>query len=264
MGPWSYSRGPRFFYTGLFNRRSSTITYLASETGLNGKQMSRIMITGATRGLGRALVDSFVALGHEVIGCGRSENAVDALKSLGNQVDFSVVDVRDETSVASWANRVIATRGVPDLLISNAAIANRPESLWQISSQEFDEVIDTNIKGVANIIRHVVPAMIQAGRGVIVNLSSGWGRSTSPSMAPYCATKWAIEGLTRALVKELPQGLAAIPLNPGIIDTDMLRICFGDQAGGFPKPGEWARSAVPFLLGLGPKDNGKPLTVPGH
>ena len=58
--------------------------------------------------------------------------------------------------------------------------------------------------------------------------------------------------------------MAAVPLNPGIIDTDMLRICFGDQAGDFPGPTSWAQSAVPFLLGLGPKDNGKPLTVPGH
>lgn len=81
-------------------------------------------------------------------------------------------------------------------------------------------------------------------------------------MAPYCATKWAIEGLTRALTQELPKGMAAVPLNPGIIDTDMLRRCFGGDAGHYPTPERWAETAVPFLLGLGPKDNGKPLTVP--
>jgi NAD(P)-dependent dehydrogenase (short-subunit alcohol dehydrogenase family) len=80
-------------------------------------------------------------------------------------------------------------------------------------------------------------------------------------VAPYCATKWAIEGLTRALAQELPAGLAAIPLNPGIIDTDMLRSCFGGEAGSYPSPNEWAETAVPFLLQLGPKDNGKPLSV---
>jgi NAD(P)-dependent dehydrogenase (short-subunit alcohol dehydrogenase family) len=113
------------------------------------------------------------------------------------------------------------------------------------------------------VIRHVVPAMIARGSGVIVNLSSGWGRSTSPEVAPYCASKWAIEGLTRALAQELPRGLAAVPLNPGIIDTAMLRSCFGESASEHPGPEEWARAAIPFLLGLGPKDNGKPLTVPG-
>jgi NAD(P)-dependent dehydrogenase (short-subunit alcohol dehydrogenase family) len=99
-------------------------------------------------------------------------------------------------------------------------------------------------------------------QGVIVNFSSGWGRSTSPEVAPYCASKWAIEGLTQALAQELPPGMAAVPLNPGIIDTDMLRSCFGEGAAGYPSPEEWAQVAVPFLLGLGSKDNGKPLTVP--
>jgi NAD(P)-dependent dehydrogenase (short-subunit alcohol dehydrogenase family) len=65
---------------------------------------------------------------------------------------------------------------------------------------------------------------------VIVNLSSGWGRSVSPEVAPYCATKWAIEGLTQAFAKELPEGLAAVALNPGVIDTDMLRLAFGDDS----------------------------------
>jgi NAD(P)-dependent dehydrogenase (short-subunit alcohol dehydrogenase family) len=97
---------------------------------------------------------------------------------------------------------------------------------------------------------------------VIVNLSSGWGRSTSPEVAPYCATKYAIEGLTKALAQELPPGMAAVPLNPGVIDTDMLRQAWADDAGAYPKADDWARRAAPFLLGLGPKDNGKSLTVP--
>ncbi len=111
------------------------------------------------------------------------------------------------------------------------------------------------------MIRHFAPAMVQAGAGVIVNFSSGWGRSTSAEVAPYCATKWAIEGLSRALAQELPKGMAAVPLNPGVIDTDMLRGIFGEAARSYPSAQQWAKLAVPFLLGLGPKDNGKPLTV---
>jgi NAD(P)-dependent dehydrogenase (short-subunit alcohol dehydrogenase family) len=150
------------------------------------------------------------------------------------------------------------------LLVNNAGLINSSTPLWEVPAVEFDQVIDVNIKGVANVIRHFVPAMVARGSGVIVNFSSGWGRSTAPAVAPYCATKWAIEGLTRALAQELPHGLAAIPVNPGIIDTDMLRSCFGESAADYPGPEEWAQVAVPFLLGLGPKDNGKPLTVPGH
>jgi hypothetical protein len=63
------------------------------------------------------------------------------------------------------------------------------------------------------------------------------------------------------MAQELPRGMAAIPLNPGIVDTDMLRSCFGGSAAGYPSPEQWAEAAVPFLLELGPKDNGKPLTV---
>jgi NAD(P)-dependent dehydrogenase (short-subunit alcohol dehydrogenase family) len=96
----------------------------------------------------------------------------------------------------------------------------------------------------------------------VVNFSSGWGRSTAPEVAPYCATKWGVEGLTRALAQELPAGLAAVALNPGIIDTDMLRRTFGSSASAYPDPAIWAVKAVPFLEKLGPRDNGQALTAP--
>ena len=104
--------------------------------------------------------------------------------------------------------------------------------------------------------------MVKRKSGVIVNFSSGWGRSTDAEVAPYCATKWAIEGLTQALAQELPPGMATVPLNPGIINTDMLQSCFGGSASGYPTAEEWAKIAVPFLLKLGASDNGRPLTVP--
>ena len=164
----------------------------------------------------------------------------------------------------AWARRFLAASGAPDLLINNAALINRNAPTWEVPAEEFDRLIDVNIKGVANVLRHVVPAMIARESGVIVNLSSYWGRFVSPEVAPYCASKWAIEGLTRALAQELPKGLAAVPLNPGIIDTAMLRSTFGAKAGHYLSPLEWAESAIPFLLGLGREDNGKPLTVPGQ
>ena len=105
--------------------------------------------------------------------------------------------------------------------------------------------------------------MVDRGTGVIVNLSSGWGRGVAPNVAPYCATKWAVEGLTKALAEELPAGMAAVPLNPGVIDTDMLRACWEGEAAAFPKAGEWAGAAGPFILRIGPGDSGKSLSVAG-
>jgi NAD(P)-dependent dehydrogenase (short-subunit alcohol dehydrogenase family) len=222
-----------------------------------------ILITGVTRGCGRAMAEEFIRLGHTVLGCGRSDKEIAQLqKQFAAPNDFSAVDVADDKQVAGWAKRVLATHSTPDLLLNNAALINRNAPLWEISAPEFSAVIDVNLKGVANVIRHFVPAMIKQGRGVVVNFSSGWGRSTDAEVAPYCATKWAGEGLTQALAQELPPGLAAVPLNPGIINTDMLQSCFAGGANNYPTAAEWAKIAVPFLLKINSADNGKQLTVP--
>jgi len=223
----------------------------------------RILVTGTSRGLGLAMTEQFIQAGQVVMGCARSAAVVAQQQScFSSPHDFAVVDVIDEQQVKTWADRLLHTYGPPDLLVNNAGVINELAPLWQVPSAEFNRVIDVNIKGVMNVIRHFVPAMITRRSGVIVNFSSGWGRSTSPEVGPYCASKWAIEGLTRSLAQELPQGLAAIPLNPGIIHTDMLEICFGAAAAAYPSLTDWGRKAVPFLLQLGPQDNGLPLTVP--
>lgn len=222
----------------------------------------RIVITGATRGLGRALADGFAACGCMVAGCGRSADKIESLRQeLGPPHDFAVIDVTDGRKVAKWAAMIIAAGGPPDLLLNNAALINETAPLWEIGEEEFSRVIDVNIKGVANVIRAFIPVMIRRGSGIIVNFSSGWGRSTSPGVAPYCATKWAIEGMTAALARELPSGVAAVALNPGIIDTEMLRMCFGDDAADYPGPAEWAKKAIPFLLMLNAGDNGRAMTI---
>jgi NAD(P)-dependent dehydrogenase (short-subunit alcohol dehydrogenase family) len=171
--------------------------------------------------------------------------------------------VASDEQVAVWAKTILATHAAPDLLLNNAALINRNAPLWKISAQEFSAVMDVNIKGVANVIRHFVPAMIARRSGIIVNFSSGWGRSADADVAPYCATKWAIEGLTAALAQELPPGLAAVPLNPGIINTAMLQSCFASGANNYPTAAAWAKTAVPFLLKINSADNGRQLTVTG-
>lgn len=223
-----------------------------------------VVLTGATRGLGRAMVDEFVRHGHTVLGCGRTKTAIDQLRKTHDKPhDFYSVDVASDDEVKSWASLLLSTYGPPDLLLNNAALINKNAALWEVEAKEFDRVIDTNIKGVANVIRHFVPAMVKRKRGVIVNWSSAWGRSVDAEVAPYCATKWAIEGMTQALAQELPSTMAAIALNPGIINTAMLQSCFGASAAAYPSAADWARKAVPYLLQLGPQHSGQPLTAPG-
>jgi NAD(P)-dependent dehydrogenase (short-subunit alcohol dehydrogenase family) len=222
-----------------------------------------VLITGTTRGLGRAMVDEFARLGHTVLGCGRTKREVEQLrKKYGAPHDFYMVDVSNDEEVKSWASLLLNLHGAPDLVVNNAAIINKNSRLWEISAREFAQVIDINLKGTANVIRHFAPEMVRRRKGVFVNFSSGWGRSADAEVAPYCASKWAVEGLTLALAQELPSGMAAIPLNPGIINTEMLRSCFGESAENYIAPEEWARTAVPFILNLGPADNGKQLSTP--
>lgn len=226
-------------------------------------QQRLIVLTGCTRGLGRAMLDEFVEYGHVVAGCGRSERDLESLREAhGEPHRFDVVDVSDDAAVAAWAEAILDDLGVPDLLVNNAGVINGNASLWDVPADEFARVLSVNVSGVANTIRHFVPAMIENGAGVIVNFSSGWGRSTSPEVGPYCASKWAIEGLTRSLAQELPRGLAAVPLNPGVIDTDLLRSCFGRSAAGYPAAEDWAARAVPLILSFGPQHSGQPETVP--
>lgn len=225
--------------------------------------MKHVVITGVSRGLGRAAALRFAADGWTVSGCGTDAAALQSLsQELGPAHLTHVCDVTDADAVAAFATSACQHSGAPDLLLNNAATINPNKPLWEASAEEFARVIDVNLKGVHLILRAFLPAMIQRGSGVVVNFSSGWGRSTAPEVAPYCATKWGIEGLTAALAQELPAGLAAVALNPGIIDTRMLRSCFGDFAASYPDPTEWASVAVPFLASLGPRHNGMPLTVP--
>ena len=206
---------------------------------------------------------AFAARDHVVVGCGRSAEALESLRSeIGPPSRFDAVDVSRDAQVGSWAASVLESHGPPDLLVNNAALINQNSVLWEVPREEFSNVIDVNVKGTFHVIRHFLPAMEDRVRGVIVNFSSGWGRVTDPEVAPYCATKWAVEGMTRALAQEVGPGLAAVPLNPGIIRTEMLEQSLGGEAAGFPGPEDWAERAVPFLLSLGPEHNGLPLTVP--
>ncbi len=221
-----------------------------------------IVLTGATRGLGRALLEGFIKSGARVAGCGRDSSQVEELQRCYNKPHhFSVVDVADSDAVSAWAANVLADFGTPDFLINNAGIINKNAPLWDVPTDEFSRVMDINVKGVHSVLRSFLPSMIKRKKGVVINFSSGWGRSAAPDVAPYCASKYAIEGLTLALAKELPAGMSAIPFNPGIIDTDMLRSCFGSSAMSYPSPARWAERAVPFLLGLSPRENGQLVSI---
>ena len=221
-----------------------------------------VLITGVSRGMGRAMVDGFVRRGHIVLGCARSPKSIDDLREIFSGHDFQIVNIADDSQVGSWAACSLKKYGAPHYLINNAAYFDYKAPLWQMDSEEFARYVNTNIEGTVNVIRHFLPAMIARGRGFVVNFTSQWGRAVEEQLAPYCATKWAVDAITFALAKELRStGVAAIGLNPGRVKTTMLGKYLGNAAtsdnGNYPTPQEWATVAVPFILKLTLRDNGR-------
>lgn len=224
----------------------------------------RVVITGVGRGLGRALAMELAQMGHTVIGCSQSEQRVQALrKEMGAPHRFDVVDVTSADTVCTWAKAIEQDGGAPDILVCNAAVINDNQVLWKVPNDEFEKVISVNVLGVFYTLKAFLPAMVSRKQGTVVTLSSGWGRSTSPEVAPYCASKYAVEGMTLALASELPSGMVAVPLNPGVINTDMLQQCFAESASEYPSPQEWAKRAAPFILSLNKRHHGTSQSVPG-
>lgn len=221
-----------------------------------------LLLTGVTRGIGRALVDRFVEAGHVVHGCGRSAAALAELRELYPAPhSFRELDVSDAAQVERWAAELASAGQRPDLILNNAALINESAPLWEVSAEEFDRLLAVNVSGVANVVRAFTPALIDAGRGLIANMSSGWGRSTSPEVGPYCASKFAVEALSASLAQELPAGLACVAVSPGVVDTQMLRKCLPETAATCDDPETWSRRAAPELLALGPNDNGRSLNI---
>ena len=164
-----------------------------------------IVLTGASRGLGRALARELVRLGHLVEACSRSGRD-------SSELGFALqeVDVSDAAQVTRWARALIDRGRVPDILICNAAAIHEPAPIWRVSGSDFHNVIATNVLGTGYTLQAFLPSMVGRGTGLIIVVSSGWGRSAAADMAPYCASKWALEGLALSLAHELPLGMAAV------------------------------------------------------
>jgi NAD(P)-dependent dehydrogenase (short-subunit alcohol dehydrogenase family) len=236
---------------------------------LNHEQLERttqrlVLVTGVSKGLGRELCRGLIAAGHRVIGCARRQDVIEKYRAeFGPQHDFQTIDVSDEMQVKEWAADITSRLGTPDLILNNAAIVSEGKQVWRSTDAELEQVLNVNVRGTANICRHFSPAMIRAKTGVIVNFSSGWGREAAAKVSAYCASKWAIEGFTKAMSLEVPNFMAVVSLHPGIIQTDTMAGSFGESAKLCPTPEEWAKVAVPYILGITAKDNGRQLSVPG-
>ena len=202
-----------------------------------------LLITGASRGIGRGLAETVARHGGKLAIASRQKEklaeAVAALKDLGAEVVAAVGDVGHDPDARRIAQEALAGFGHVDVLVNNAAILAKPRKLVDSTPEEWTEVLRVNVVGTVNMIRHVLPAMEKRGSGIVVNLSSGWGRAASGSVASYCASKFAVEALTQSLGAEVSAPPIVFALNPGVIATDMLATAFGDVSN-YPRPKDLA------------------------
>lgn len=223
-----------------------------------------IAITGVSRGLGRALVEQFYKRGHRVTGCARDAEAIAELNERwGERGNFTVIDVAGEDEVLAWAGQTVERYGCPDLLINNAGMMHDPGKLWEIPAREVERLFEVNVLGLLHVLRAFVPAFLEKGSGLLINMSSGAGRMGLPQIGAYCGTKWAVEGLSKSLATELPEGIGCVALSPGMVDTDMLRACYGEAAASHHNAEAWAETAADYILSLRAEQSGESLRTPG-
>jgi NAD(P)-dependent dehydrogenase (short-subunit alcohol dehydrogenase family) len=170
------------------------------------------VVTGASRGIGRAIAAALAGAGAQVAGCARTPTA-----------GMFACDVSRPDDVAAFADEVTRRFGPPDLLVNNAGTVARAR-MDELSVGDWDDVLGANLRGTFLVTRTFLPAMRARRRGRIVNIASISGREGTALLTAYCAAKHGVVGLTRALAKEVkPEGIVVNAVCPGSVDTDMLR-----------------------------------------
>lgn len=210
------------------------------------------LITGASRGLGRALALAFGRAGARLVLCARGaedlKRVADDLTREGVEVEAGAVDVADEESVAALVARAMARFGPITVLINNASILGPRVPLREHPLEEWRQVLEVNLTGSLIPLMAVLPGMREAGRGSIINVSSGVGNVARRSWGAYAVSKWGLEALSGNLaLEEEPAGIRVNVVDPGRLRTAMRRAAYPEEDPMDPTPPE---EAVPVFLWL--------------
>jgi NADP-dependent 3-hydroxy acid dehydrogenase YdfG len=227
--------------------------------GIRGK---RVVITGASSGIGEACARRLAAEGaHLVLWARRIETLdrlADELEAQHDEhVHVAAVDVRDRAAVRAAASALIDADHVPHVLVNNAGLARGFSPVQEGNPADWDEMIDTNIKGILNVSRAFLPAMVEAGRGHVINIGSTAGHMTYPKGNVYSATKFAVNALTQGMNLDLVDTpIRVSSVDPGFVETEFSTVRFrGDEdrakkvyEGFRPLSGEDVAEAVAWVI----------------
>ncbi len=187
------------------------------------------LVTGAGKGIGRAIALALAKMGVLVIVNYRgskeqAEETVQKIREMGQEAEAYPCDVSDFQAVETMMKIIVSKYGRLDILVNNAGIT-KDGLILKMSEEDFDKVVDTNLKGTFHTIRHASRQMIRQRSGRIINISSVSGVMGNPGQANYAAAKAGIIGLTKTMAKELgSRGITVNAIAPGFIETDMTAV----------------------------------------
>ncbi len=201
-------------------------TQAATPASSGGKFANQVvLITGATSGIGEATARAFAKEGAKVFFCGRRENlgkqVEGEIRSAGGNATYMQADVRQAEQVKAFVDACAAKYGRPDVAFNNAGVDFPPNPIADTSIAEFDDLMNTNARGVFLGMKYEIPQMLKAGRGAIINMASIGGYRAFPNIVGYGASKAAIIHMTKMAAQEYGK-LRINAVLPGAIDTAML------------------------------------------
>lgn len=195
-----------------------------------------ILITGATAGFGRAIARRFAGNGYDVIITGRRQGRLEELKAeleglYSCKAYVSRFDIRNKEEVVTAIAAIKKEVGNIDTLVNNAGLASGLSSIDEGDTDDWDVMIDTNVKGLLYVTRQVVPMMKEQGYGHIINIGSTAGKVAYKNGNVYCATKFAVDALNQSMrIDLLPFGIKVTGINPGMAETEFSMVRFkGDE-----------------------------------
>lgn len=202
-------------------RKNTVNTLLVGDSPLRG---AVALVTGGSRGIGRAIALRLAEMGSAVAICGRDPKALEAtaaeLKRSGSPVFSHVADVSCSSDVASLIDRAQGSLGSISILVNNAGIGLFGPA-HEKTEADWDRILNTNLKGVFLVSRAAVPSMIRRGTGDIINISSLAGRNAFAGGGIYCASKWGLQGLSACMAEDLREhGIRVSVICPGSVATE--------------------------------------------
>jgi 3-oxoacyl-[acyl-carrier protein] reductase len=197
--------------------------YMDTEQPLAGQVA---VVTGAGRGIGAAIARKIASLGATAVLCGRTQSTLDStartILDAGGKTEVIPCDVTLLHQLEYAAARVDSTFGRLDILVNNAGVGGFTKPLHELAPEDWDRILNTNLRGVYFSVRAFAPLMIRARFGHIINISSLAGKNALPNGAAYAASKWGLNGLTYSVAEELrPHNIRAAVLCPGSTETQL-------------------------------------------